>query len=171
MQPTLRHTPPRAFLFLDQNHLLAEVGRAESGGVSAGAGAEHDDFGVDVTLHHVNGGNGRRLGCGRRSGGLRGGLAGGGSGCGSAAFHHQEHGTFAHFVAHFDLELFHYTGDGRRHIHGCLVCFQRNERLLFLDFVACFDGYFDDGDVLEIPDVRDFDFNGLAHDYFLYYIF
>ena len=39
--------------FFDQHHLLAEVGSAERGGVAAGAGAEHDDFGVDVAFDDV----------------------------------------------------------------------------------------------------------------------
>ena len=50
MQPTLRHTPPRRRVALDQHHLLAEVGGAERRGVAAGSGAQHQHFGVQVGI-------------------------------------------------------------------------------------------------------------------------
>jgi hypothetical protein len=37
-------------MLLDQHDLFAEVGRAERGGVSAGACAQHDHFSVYVTF-------------------------------------------------------------------------------------------------------------------------
>ena len=40
----------QAGVLFDQHHLLAQVGSAEGGGVAAGAGAEHDDFGVDIAF-------------------------------------------------------------------------------------------------------------------------
>ena len=103
------HAAERGFL-LDQHHLLAEVGSAERGGVAAGAGAEHDDFGVDVAF-----GNGGVLGTGMRElvAQLRGDGCAGAS-CRfrqiefpflSLAFQHQDHRAFADLVAHLDLDL------------------------------------------------------------------
>ena len=39
-----------AGVFFDQHHLLAQVGRTERGGVAAGAGAQHQHFGVEVAF-------------------------------------------------------------------------------------------------------------------------
>ena len=58
---------------LDEHRLLAEIGRAESRGVAAGPGAQHDDFGVDVGLSA-----GSRRGARRRRATKRGRGAGGG---------------------------------------------------------------------------------------------
>ena len=45
----------------NQYHLLAEIGGAESGGVAAGAGAEHHYFGVFVAFAGVGAGGRLRL--------------------------------------------------------------------------------------------------------------
>ncbi len=54
------------------------------------------------------------------------------------------------------------AGSRRRNLHRGLVRFHRDQRLLGLDRVAGLDQQLDDGDVLEVADVGDADFDGPA---------
>ena len=47
MQPRLRQTPPRLFILLHEQDLFAKIGGEESRRVSAGPGAEHQNFSMD----------------------------------------------------------------------------------------------------------------------------
>src|SRR4029078_1612164 len=79
------------------------------------------------------------------------------------AFKREYRAAFRHLVADFDPEIDHLARDGRRHIHRRLFRFERDERVFRLDGIAGLDEHFDDGNVLEVADIRDFDFDR-AHD-------
>ncbi len=55
MQPTLRQTPPSVGRLSTMQHLLAEVGGAEGGGVAAGPGAEHHQIGLEIDMRRRRG--------------------------------------------------------------------------------------------------------------------
>ncbi len=78
-------------------------------------------------------------------------------------FQQQNHTTLADLVAHFNFEFLHHTGNGRRHIHRGLVGFQRDKRLLRHYAITHFNQHLDDGNVLEVADVRYFDCDGWSH--------
>jgi hypothetical protein len=63
------------------------------------------------------------------------------------------------FVAGFDFDFLDGAGDVAGHFHGCLIGFEREERLLFFDHVAGLDVDFDDIDAAEIADIWNFDFD------------
>ncbi len=68
------------------------------------------------------------------------------SGSGAGHFEHHDQGTGFHFVAGRDLDLFHGTGERRRHFHGSLVAFHGDQGLLGFHLVAHFHqdlGHFD----------------------------
>ena len=62
-----------------------------------------------------------------------------------------------HLVAHLDLDLAHHAVGRRRNLHRRLVGLEGDERLLLGDGIARLDEHLDDGDVLEVSDIRDDD--------------
>ncbi len=67
--------------------------------------------------------------------------------------------AFGNLVADLDPDLLDDTRDRRRHLHRRLVRFERDEALILGHRVARFHEHFDDGDLLVIADVGDFDFD------------
>ena len=57
MQPTLRQTPPSVGSRVDEHDVPAEVGGSEGGGVAARAGAEHENFAVEIGFRLVGSGD------------------------------------------------------------------------------------------------------------------
>jgi hypothetical protein len=155
---------------LHQHDLLAEVGRAEGGRVPAGTGAEDQHFGVVVGIEarergleglaDLGGGLGLRGGRGRRRRrSFR--LGSGGRGCRGlrrlGRLDGRDHGALGHLVAQLHAHFLHGAGVRRRHFHRRLVGFERDERILLLHRVPRLHQELDDGDVLEVADVRDLD--------------
>jgi hypothetical protein len=100
----------------------------------------------------------------QRRGGCRRGRSGPGAGgrrCARShrAFEDGQQVADVDDVAHLDLELFEHAGGGRRDFHRGLVGLHRDQRLLDLDGVAGLDQDFNDGDILEVADVGDADFD------------
>ena len=93
-------------------------------------------------------------------GGLGGSRSGGGGSlgrrrCASAlGFDDGDHIALRQIVANLDLDLLDHTGHRRRHFHGGLVAFQRDQALVLLDRVADGDQHFDDRDTGVIADIR-----------------
>ena len=63
------------------------------------------------------------------------------------------HAAFADLVAHLDPDLLHRAAQWRRHVHGRLVRFERDDRVLGLHAVADLDEDLDHRHVLEVADV------------------
>jgi hypothetical protein len=82
-----------------------------------------------------------------------------GCGCACGRFDESDHGALRDFVAGFDFDFLDGAGDVAGHFHGCLIGFEREERLLFFDHVAGLDVDFDDIDAAEIADIWNFDFD------------
>ncbi len=134
------------FIAFHQHRLLAEIGGPESRAVSTGAGAQHHHLGVNVAFGR---GLRRRLGGGlrvspllrffRRGGGVFSSCSFGGSeravvrALFRGRFQGQDQVTLGHLVADLDLDFGHGSGRRRRHLHGRLVAFQRNQRILRAD--------------------------------------
>lgn len=144
---------------LDQHGLHAEVGGTEGGGVAAGTGAQNQHVAFDIGLAGVRSryrGDRRwrrsrprrRRGC-RRSG----------SPCG---LEHQDHGSLAHLVIDLDPDLLHDAGVRRRDLHRRFVGFDNDQAGVDRNGLAGFHHHLDDGDVLEVADVRNLDFD-LGH--------
>ena len=146
---------------LDDDRLHAEIGRAEGGGVAAGAGAEHQHFAFQIGAATVAGGDwGRRSSncCGRlgfwrnfrvdRS---------------SAAFNLDQQCAFTNLGAELNQHFLDDAFNRARHIHRRLVRFQRANRIIDLDAVADLDEQVDDRHFGEIADIGDFDFYQIAH--------
>jgi hypothetical protein len=126
---------------------------------------EYDDFsmnvGFDIGLRRW-----RRCSCGRRfrfcdrrcrSRRLR-------SRRGSAGrFEGQDQRTHRHLVAGFEADGFDDAGARRGDVHRRLVGLQRDQRVFLVHRIAGFHQHFNDRDALEITDIRDFDFDRLAH--------
>jgi hypothetical protein len=51
------------------------------------------------------------------------------------------------------MDLLHHTTDGGWDVHRRLLGFERDERRLWIDLLAGFDEYVDDGDVLEVAHI------------------
>jgi hypothetical protein len=58
-----------------------------------------------------------------------------------------------------DQHFLDHAGDGGGHVHGGLVGFEGGDGVVHLDGVADLDEQFDDRNVGEIADIRDFDFD------------
>ena len=154
---------------LDKNDGQAQIGRAEGSAVAAGACAEHEHVAFDVSGQAAGRGHGSgrcsRGGgsLGRRGGGGRGRRRrsrGSGRGGGLTGFQREQHGAFADFVAQLHAHFFHHAGVAGGDFHAGLVGFDRDQRLLLAHGVAGLDEHFDDGDVFEVANVGNLDFNG-----------
>jgi hypothetical protein len=75
-------------------------------------------------------------------------------------FEHRDQRPRAHLVADLDLHLGDDARGRRRHLHCRLVTLEHEQRVVLLDGVACFDEELDDGDLFEVPDVRNLYFSG-----------
>ena len=144
-----------ALVALDEHGLQAEVGGAEGGGVAARARADHDHVGAVAVAAVV----GRLLRLGlrgllllrRRLLLLRGLPVG---------LEREDRRALRDLVADLDEQLADGAGLRRGHVHARLVGLEHDQRVLGGDGVAGRDQHLDDGDVGEVPDVRDLD---LAH--------
>jgi hypothetical protein len=153
----------------DDHRLHAEVGGAEGGRVAAGPGAEHQHFAFEVGGASVAGW------CGKGEGGRGKGRGSGRRGCvfplrpspfallHARRFKSRYQGSFRQLVARLDEQFPDDAGDGRGNIHGRLVGFQRDQRVLCLHHIADLDQDFDDRHVLEVADVGDLDFDDVTH--------
>ena len=154
------HAPERRPA-LDQRDLQSQVRRAERGGVTPGARAEHQQLrGAAEALlrtgaapgirrghaHRVAGGLGRRRGgggSGRRGGGGR-----------TLCLDPRDERALGNLVAALEQHLGHRAGAGGRHVHRGLVGLERDQRRLQLDHVAGLHQHVDHGHVREVADVR-----------------
>ncbi len=151
----------------DEDDLLAEVGGAECRRIAAGTGAEHQHFGVQVGIEaRERGGQGLAQAGRLRGACLRGRWRGGSRGRGGRrrgrlrsrrGLEHQDHRALGDLVAHLDPDFLDGARVRRRHFHRRLVGFERDQRRLLLHGVARLHLDLDDGDVLEVADVRDLD--------------
>jgi hypothetical protein len=147
--------PAQRLPAVDEDHLLAQVGGAERGGVAAGPTSQHEHFGMHVAL----GGNRRpRAGPGRRR--KRNRLPGR---RGGADAQEQNGIAFGHPVASRDPHLRHAASSRSRHLHAGLVGLQRNERIVRFDLGAGRDVDLDDLDLLEVANIRDLDLHEVVH--------
>ena len=134
----------------DQHHLLAEIGGAKRGGITTGAGAEHQHLGAHVFAAgggrgSSRGRRGSRLGCSGRSGlGWRR----------VTGFDTAEFGALGHAIAHLDRERLDRAREGGRNVHRRLVGFERQDSVFDGYGIAGSDVNFDDLDRVEITDVR-----------------
>ena len=114
-----------------------------------------------------HGGRGRgcsgccRMGRLRRGRGGRLCLGGRCAGGFRTGFQQRDQVAFGDLVANLDLEFLHHPGERRGYVHGCLVGFQSDQRILGLYRVARTDHHLDDLDILEVADVR--------HQYLFYF--
>ena len=161
MQPTFRQTPPSRLAAVDQRDGEPEIGGAERGRVTARAGAEHRDLDLDVRVVGDPGrterdaaGHGRLGGPGAVAVAL-GGLLGRGLG----GVEREDHGSFGDLVADGDLDLADLARGGRGNLHRRLVGLQHDQGRLDVHLVAGGDEDLDDGNRVEIADVRDADFH------------
>ena len=106
--------------------------------------------------------SGFRRGCaGRRR--FAGGWAGASAGVTasrephSPPFQHRDHRALRHLVADLHAQLLHDAGVRGGNFHRRLVAFERDERVFLRDRVAGLHEELDDGNVLEVADVRDLD--------------
>ena len=139
---------------VDEHDLLAEIGRAEGGGVAAGTRAEHDDVAFDVGL----GRRGRPAGAGAAGTGaaVEGGAAAGAAA--RVALEGRQQRALAHLVADLDLDFADHAGLGRRHVERRLVALQREDHLFLGHALAGLDMNVDDRHVLEVADIGKPDF-------------
>ena len=176
------HAAERGIAF-DDDRLHAQIGGAESGRIAARAGAENEHFALDVglagelpRLRSARWRGGRRTDrCVRladrwsrsrtrgRGGGRRFRRRGGCGGHGCTGFDAGDDAALRYLVAGLDGDFLDDAVAGARNVDGCLVRLERHQRFFRGHRIADLHGDFDDRNVLEIPDVGDFDFNDLAH--------
>ncbi len=155
------HAAQRGVTF-HQHRLHAEIGGTKGGGITARSRAEHQHLAVHIGVARISASGRRDHGRGggrRRGGGGRHGLHAGAL----LRIEHQNQRAFGHLVADLDLDLLDHASARRRHVHGGLVGFQRDQRILDLDRIARLDQYLDDGHVLEITDIGNLDFDEVCH--------
>ena len=151
---------------VDQNDVLPQIGGAEGGGVAAGTRAQNQDFGLEIGLAARISRGLRQGTCG--SGGLWSGLldlyagvlgaSGRSGGRRASAFGvGRQQVALAHLVADLDVNLPDHALI-RRHIHGRLVAFERQDCLVLAHALPRRDEDFDDRHILEVADVGKPDF-------------
>src|SRR5688500_8138684 len=174
---------------LDQYYLLAQIGGAESGRVPSRSCSKHHYIGVKVPLLNGRSRLGRSSGRSgfrmhrrrwclfslfslffRRRFGYSGSfdwlsrLGWFSRFSGRSRFQHEDKRTFRNLIADLDLKLLNNAGFRRRNLNCCLVSFQRDKRGFLFYRIASVYEYLDNGNILEVPDIRDFDFGKLSHD-------
>ena len=156
----------------DDHGLESEVGAAEGGRVTAGARAEDQQVAFDVDRAAVAAGRSRRGRCRRgrrgRLDGRRGRLRGACSGRSSVvlsrtAGNARNEAAFGDLVADLDRQFGDHAVGRARDVDRGLVGLKGEQGVFGLDRVADLDQHVDDRDVLEVADVRHFDFDDLAH--------
>ena len=151
---------------LHQHRLHAEIGGPEGGGITARTRAEHQHLALDIDAARIGASSGSGDGSGDGSGGRGRRRSAGRDSLHPRALlgvEHQNQRAFGDLVADLDLDVPHYAGGGRGHVHGGLVGFQRDQRILGPDRIARLDQHLDDRHVFEIANIGDLDFNQIGH--------
>ncbi len=131
----------------------AEIGGAERGRVTAGAGAqnEHVTFEVGCTGMARSHRHGRR----RSAGCTRCGRCGRRGGMRETGFKRQDQAPLTDLVADLDPDVLDRPCRRRGHFHRGLVGFEGDQRVFRLDLVAALHRHLDDRHILEVADIGD----------------
>ena len=167
-----------------QTHFQPKVCGTKCGRVPAGAGAKHQQRNMQICRGFIGGGNHHCITAGRwrtacRCGSTNYCHANGRCHAGNCSDGRITHGRSngnltgrcsfrgwlrrddtrhqrprAHLGTHLNEQGFHGSRERRRHIHGRLFAFQREQRVFFLHHIAGFHQYGDDRYVFATPQVR-----------------